>query len=220
MTEKMSVIIIEDNMTDADTYGRLLEMHGPFEVENIDARDFAELHSYADLVSVGRADVIIVDQRLDERAGVGYGGIDIVEFLRSLGAQLPIYVLTQYRDDLGTRVMDVEDVINKGHFGDLPEVYAKRILRAAGRYRDALDQRRQRFLELIDMKTKGTITIELNKELETLRAEIERVETFVLESNKVICSREYSEESRLLLEALDHLRQINSKLPFSPNGES
>jgi len=61
----------------------------------------------------------------------------------------------------------------------------------------------------IEKGTRGVKVWELATLAKILRIDIS---TFVLERNQMEGSRERSEESRLLLEVLDHLRLINDKL--------
>ena len=213
MTDTTLVTLIDDNAEDLELYGRLLEQQGSFKISGINPRDRNSIESYTNLASIGEVDAVVIDQRLDELTGVGYDGIGVADYLRSLRPELPIYILTQYSDDLGSRAMAVESIISKKEFNNSPDVFAHRILRAARRYKDALSEKHQRFLELIDMKTKGDINPDFAKELDQLRAEIERVETIVLDKKLSQPREERSKERKLLEEVLGRLREIGSDLP-------
>jgi len=217
MSEKTTIVLIDDNKEDIEVYGRLFEQQGGFEIRGIDPREFGKVENFADLASIGKVDAIVVDQRLDELSGVGYDGIDVADFLRSLRPEIPIYILTQYHDDLGSRAMTVESIVDKKEFNRAPDVYAHRILRAVQRYREALSGKQWRIIELVDMKTRGTITPEFEEELEKLRAEVERVEALVVDRKLRKRRVERSEESKLLSEALKQLHKLRSKLPGEKN---
>jgi CheY-like chemotaxis protein len=217
MSERATIALIDDNKEDIEVYGRLLEQQGNFDIIGIDPKKVGKLENLTDLASMGKVDAIVVDQRLDELSGVGYDGIDVADFLRSLRPEIPIYILTQYHDDLGSRAMTVESIVDKKEFNHTPDVYAHRILRAAQRYKEALSEKQRRIIELVDMKTRGTITHELEEELEKLRAEVERVETLMVDRKLRERQVERSEESKLLSEALEQLRRLRSKLPDEKN---
>lgn len=175
---KSIIKLIDDDSEDAKLYKEKLETDGYLKVELVDPKDFQSVSDY-DKILFDTAMAIIIDQRVAEYSGVPYDGLEIAGFLRSLNPMIPIFVLTNYEKetediDLG---WSVENIIPKSKFRTKEQVliHTKRILRAIGRYEDALSKKSGIFKELIDKKVSGKISEKEEKELNKIRSEFERI---------------------------------------------
>lgn len=167
------VIFIEDDPEDADVYPRLLTASGRINVQHLAPLD--DLTDYAELAAHPSIGAVIVDQRLSPRSGVPYSGYDVVQLLRSLRPELPIYMLTNYSREIppGSRG-SAEVIIVKGEAIQSADDWAQVIQRAMERYDKALTAQQSRFKELIDRKLTTDLTPEEEEELLQLRAALER----------------------------------------------
>jgi hypothetical protein len=165
--------LVEDSDEDADLFQQLLELTGEIKVEHIRVRP--GIADYADMAADPETGAVIVDERLGEYAGVNYTGMKVAEFLRGLRPELPIYILTNYANEIpvgegGT----VENIVDKNALRKAPLVHIKRILRAMQQYEAALTEQQQRFRELIDRKLSGDLDESEEIELQQLRVAVER----------------------------------------------
>ncbi len=97
----------------------------------------------------------IIDQRLKDTGIANYTGIELANYIRSINTKLPLYILTNFIEDFekfSERGLSVEDVIEKNLLsGDekVKQVIAARILRRINIFNDILDERENRFHNLL-----------------------------------------------------------------------
>jgi hypothetical protein len=197
------VKLIEDSHEDANLYRQLLEAAGEIRIEYVPARP--GVADYADLAADPETGAVVIDERLGVYAGVDYGGLQVADFLRTLRPELPIYILTNYANEIADdQGESVEFIIDKKAVRSAAKVYAVRILRAMQRYEVALTEQQRRLKELIDRKLAGELSAEEGTELQQLRAAIERpFATAELEHERL-----WDEELQQQRELLEQLEQI------------
>lgn len=197
------VKLIDDDQQDADLYQQLLEATGEISVECVPAR--SGVGDYANLAADPETGAVLIDERLGELAGVDYTGLEVADFLRTLRPELPIYILTNYANEIPDgQGESVEAIIDKKTLQNAPKVYVVRILRAMQQYEAALSDQQRRFKELIDCKLAGELSEEEEVELQQLRAAIERP----FASAEIEHERRWGEELRQQKELLNKLEQI------------
>jgi FixJ family two-component response regulator len=197
------VKLVEDSHEDADLYGQLLEAAGEINIEYVPARP--GVADYADVAADPETGAVIIDERLSEFAGVDYTGLEVADFLRTLRPELPIYILTNYANDIpDDQGESVEFIIDKKTVRKAAKVYVVRILRAMQQYEAALMEQQRRLKELIDRKLADELSEEEEAELQQLRATIER--PFALA--EIEQGRQWHEELRQQKELLEQLEQI------------
>jgi FixJ family two-component response regulator len=198
--------LIEADDEAAGAYRRLLEAEG-LEVERVAVGQAAE--DYADLAADWETGAVLIAQRLGGPLEIGYTGLDLADFLRTLQAELPIYLLVadhgEVPDDQGE---SVDGVIVTAALQKAPGVYAKRILRAMQRYTVALTERQRRHQQLIDRKLAGELSAEEEAELEQLRGTIARPFGPAVSAQE----RKWEDELRQQRELLDRLETITRGL--------
>lgn len=197
------VKLIEDNRDDADLYQQLLEAAGEIKIEYVPARP--SVADYADLAADPETGAVIIDERLSEFAGVDYTGLEVAGFLRTLRPELPIYILTNYANEIpDDQGESVESIIDKKTVRKAPKVYVIRILRAMQQYEVALTDQQRQLKELIDRKLAGELSEVEETELQQLRAAIERP----FAPAEIEHERRWEEELQQQRELLEQLEQI------------
>jgi CheY-like chemotaxis protein len=166
------VLLIDDSINDAEEAKFFLERSGDLEVDL--GPVFPEIHDYSAIPLDASVAAVIVDQFLAEHTGVPYDGLDVAEYLRVIAPALPVFVLTNYAEDLEDQAAAVDLVITKGSMRKHAETYVARILRGIGRYYATLSARQLRLQQLIDSELSGELSDEGTQELSALRREIER----------------------------------------------
>jgi FixJ family two-component response regulator len=197
------VKLIEDSHEDADLYRQLLEAVGEIKMEYVPARP--GVADYADLAADPETGAVIIDERLSEYAGVDYTGLQVADFLRTLRPELPIYILTNYANEIADdQGESVEFIIDKKTVRKAAKVYVARILRAMQQYEAALMEQQRRLKELIDRKLAGELSVKEGAELQQLRAAIERpFATAELEHERL-----WHEDLQQQRELLERLEQV------------
>lgn len=213
------VKFIEDEPDDASLYCQLLEAAGDIKVEHVNV--LPTLDDYTDLLTNLETGAIIIDERLSPYGGVNYTGLQLADFLRTIRPEIPIYILTNYSEDIPEDqgesvefIIDKQTVLKKAN----AKVYVARILRHMQQYEVALTEQQRRLKNLIDRKLTDGLNNEEEEELKQLRAKIERPSgpAIIDEENKWI-ERERKQEEDLrrqeeLLERLEKIAQKNQDL--------
>jgi CheY-like chemotaxis protein len=202
MTDKV-VKLIEDSHEDADLHQQLLEAAGKIRIEYVPARPSVD--DYADLAADPGTGAVMIDERLGEFAGVDYTGLEVADFLRTLRPELPIYILTNYANEIADdQGESVEFIIDKKTVRKAAKVYVARILRAMQQYEAALTDQQRQLKELIDRKLAGELSEEEEAELQQLRAAIERP----FGPAEIEQERQWNEELQRQEEQLERLEKI------------
>jgi hypothetical protein len=124
------------------------------------------------VLSDKRTVAIIIDQKLKNTGKAHYTGTELAEYLRRINQKLPIYILTNYPEDIGSdEELNVEYILGKSDFAD--DVKANRniarILRHIDTYTDILSERGQRFEKILEKSMKHKLNKDEYKELEQLK---------------------------------------------------
>lgn len=201
------VKLIEDSHDDADLYQQLLEAAGEVKIEYVPARP--SVVDYADLAADPETGAVMIDERLGEFAGVDYAGLQVADFLRTLRPELPIYILTNYANEIADdQGESVEFIIDKKAVRKAAKVYVARILRAMQQYEAALTEQQRRLKELIDRKLAGELSEQGETELQQLRAAIERP----FAPAEIEQERQWDEELQRQEEQLERLEKIAQEI--------
>lgn len=169
-TASATIWLVGGKKAEAREQKQLIEQLGALEVGIIPVRERAD--EYADLAANPDTGAVLISESIFKRSGHAYSGDDLATFLRTLRADLPIYLLTDDDDEAATGSFD--GVIAAADLRRRPEVYSRRLLRAAGRYQAALQGRQRRLQELLDRQIADTLSPADAAELAELRADAER----------------------------------------------
>jgi CheY-like chemotaxis protein len=106
-----------------------------------------QLLNYPNLVS------LVVDERLVDTGSTDYKGIELAALVRSRFPKLPIYILTNYPDDIVEGGFNIEYVFDKTKLSEDEDEYKKtacaRVRRHLDVFDDILSEREQRYAELL-----------------------------------------------------------------------
>lgn len=148
--------LIDENKHEIRASLRVLKKMLPVSVEIMPIfPPYSTVQEYNQLLDNPATACIIIDQRLKDTGIASYTGIELANYLRSINTKIPLYILTNYPDEFETnsgRGVSVEDILDKEHFsgddGKRKET-AARILRRIDVFEDILDEREQRFHDLL-----------------------------------------------------------------------
>jgi DNA-binding LytR/AlgR family response regulator len=169
------------------------------EIEVIGLPPYQTFTEYDSLLANPSVRGFFIDQRM-RGGGVNYNGIELAEYLRGHHRKLPIYILTGHpTDDFTGTAYRVEDIVDKEDIEDRDSDKAKtiraRILRRLAVFEDVLNEREQRFHDLLVKSLKESLTPEEEKELGLL--EVERI---------LPVQAEELTDSKLLQKAIEELK--------------
>ncbi len=170
------VWLIDDNEDELTNYAALLQSELPksIVVQGTSARP--KIGDYADLVKDEATSAVIVDQRLKTAGIANYTGIELAQYLRVLNQKVPIYILTNFADEVDEFTegeWSVEYIISKSDVvrDDKRRVFAARLTRHIDIYAAILQGRAERF----DLLLRKGLEEDLSKaeldELEQLKFE-------------------------------------------------
>lgn len=178
MSETTShVVLIGASKSDARECKALLEGSKQLTVRPIGLRVAVE--DYADLAVAAEVGAVIIGRIKARRTESGYSSLLVADFLRSLREQLPIFYLADDSDTAAaSRAAAIDAVFFLDDLRREPEAYVSRLLRAMGRYGQALTAQQQRLRTLLDRQNGevlgGAVDASELQELEALRRTIER----------------------------------------------
>jgi hypothetical protein len=186
---------------EADAIRARLEAEGAFQVRIVKPRP--ALEDYSDLAADASTVGVIVGQLKRRRNDLNYDVIDLIDYLRALRADLPLFLLTNKDTaELEDRAASADAVFTVRELEQRPQVYTSRMQRTIGRYQQALSQRQQRLRELLDRQIADTLSPDESDELADLQAELERAhESRVVKA--VERQQRYLSEQRSLVAQLE-----------------
>ena len=148
---KDSVIFIDDQDEVRDTYKRRLSRlfrHG--EVEVIALQPESNISNMLrQLDSIPWKVMYIIDEDLKYIGEADYTGSELIEKIRMVEREIPIYILTGDKTKIDNNLGDVEFVIDKADWNASAEEFKERFFRHIGRYNQIRNEREIRFDELI-----------------------------------------------------------------------
>ena len=159
---------------------------------------------------------IIIDQRLKDTGIANYTGIELANHLRSIDTKIPLYILTNFAEDFDVKSgsgWSVEDVIDKGRLsGDenTRREVAARILRRINVFGDILDEREERFHDLLVKSLSQSLSVDELEELERLQ-EIRASSILADEINQLGEIEQALQKQREILQTLDFKGSDNEK---------
>jgi len=171
MGDKRVVLWIDENQRALDTYAPFLEECFGGEVIVIPEMPEKELPVMLDRIFHEQNLIsLVIDQRLKSTGKATYSGIELAEAVRRLDKKIPVYILTNYAEDIGDLEYQVEAVLEKDHLPD--ETYQRKIAARIRRHADVFDDivsaREMRFDELLCKSLQSELTAEERDEFEKL----------------------------------------------------
>lgn len=171
MGDKKVVLWIDEEQMALDTYAPFLEKCFGGEVIVLPEMPENDLSTMLDRIFHEQNLIsIVIDQRLKSTGIATYTGIELAEAVRRLDKKIPIYILTNYAEDIGDLDYQVEDILEKDHLHE--ESYqrkiAARVRRHADIFNDIVSARETRFDELLCKSLHSELTAEEQEQFEKL----------------------------------------------------
>jgi hypothetical protein len=119
---------------------------------------------------------VIVDQKLTAAGTADYVGTELVAKIRMIDSMLPLYILTNYADDINAYLPDIEYVLSKDDLQDEEKLNAIgiRIRRHVNVFQQITGKRELRFEQLLRKGFEAELTAEENSEFGELKYQRER----------------------------------------------
>ncbi len=173
---KRIIWLIDDNEDELANYRSLLEAEIPNTVVVQGASARPKIGDYSDVVQEEATSAVIVDHRLKEAGIADYTGIELAQYLRALNDKVPIYILTNFADEVDEFVegeWSVEYIISKSDIvrEDKRKIFIARLLRHMDIYEAILQGRAERFDNLLRKSLEEDLSEEELDELEKLKFE-------------------------------------------------
>lgn len=171
MSDRKVVLWIDENKNALDTLAPFLEDCFGDEVVVIPEMPENELPTMLDRIFHEQNLIsLVIDQRLKSTGIATYTGIELAEAVRRLDKKIPIYILTNYAEDIGDLDYQVEDVLEKDHLHEdaYQRKVAARVRRHTDIYDDIVSSRETRFDELLCKSLHSELTAEEQEQFEKL----------------------------------------------------
>ena len=141
----------------------------------IDIYPFSELRDYVNWIKEFDIATLIIDERLQEgnheAINVNYNGSNLIEFIRAVLPEFPVFAITSYPNDgdLQQRFPLFDEILSRDEFFKKPEDYALRFVRSAQRYLGIYSQQLIRISEISELIATGKATVKETDELKALQ---------------------------------------------------
>lgn len=151
---------------------------------------------------------LVIDERLNDTGLADYTGIALSEVVRARFPKLPIYILTNYPDDIVEGGYNVEYVFDKNELTSLEykKTASARVRRHLNVYSDIFSEREQRYAELLPKFLGGGL--DENEKKEFLDLEASRIKPLSHEFvEDEALKKRFDDQVAVLLEIRDKLEQ-------------
>jgi hypothetical protein len=206
---------IDDQPGSLISFKARLESTEQLEVHPINVGEIKTSEGYSKIIDCH--DGIIIDFQL---IGVQYKGLDIAAYIRRRDDKKPLWILTQLdpNEDIikpckgkagAEKLQAIDLFIEKRNLEDDDTTVAEitRILRATGRYREAVSTTSRKFRELIMKKIEEKISADELKELMILQDEFDTPYLTSMDQS-LVTSDDENREIDKLVERLDRVIHI------------
>ena len=132
------------------------------------------MSEYIPIIEDIRTICIILDQKLKNTGYANYTGIELALYLREQNPIIPIFILTNYPDDITANGWGVEDVLQKDDFYSQVEdetgshILRERLSRRIAAYTNVINQTETRFSELLLKSIENDLSDDEREEFEAL----------------------------------------------------
>lgn len=127
----------------------------------LDIYPFADLQDYVVWIKEFDIVLLIVDERLQEgnheALNVNYNGSKLIEFIREVLPEFPVFAITSYPndEDLQSQFPLFDEILSRDEFFKKPDDYAMRFVRAAQRYLGVYSKQLIRISEISELIATG-----------------------------------------------------------------
>lgn len=171
--KRNTIYLVDDNhparRANAEALRKLLSN---VEIQVFELEPLPRFDDYTNLLAAPSTAAFMLDQKMKQAGLVDYNGIDLAAYLRGIDTKMPIYILTGYTEEKETfeggeylveYILAKADIINKD--SNEAKIVKARILRHLNVFNDVLDEREQRFHNLLLKSLHESLTAEEEKDL-------------------------------------------------------
>ena len=177
---------------------------------------YSDLDDLKDLVKNifnSRLDAIIIDYSLrDKSYDIKFDGAELVEEIKDMMPEFPIFVLSAREKDAESYFSDVNLVYIKEEYLDSPDKLRRRIKQQIGNYREKISNAEKRLKELLKKQEDEELT--LNEEEEIIKLD-DFLESTQLRSTKVPLSLKKTTDieklNKLIIDTEKLIKEIEEK---------
>ena len=161
------ICLIDENKNERESYAAIINMLlSGTGVTISPTTPLSKKEEYSDLLIKNRFSGFILDQKLED-GGFDYSGSDLAIFIRAIDDKLPIFILTNYKNERAQFVdseKDVEYIYAKSEVTDPlsqdAQVFKARLLRRLNVFAVVRSERQQRFHELLTKSMSQSLSVE------------------------------------------------------------
>ena len=184
-------------------------------VENYEP--FERIEDYTGWIVKNKVIILIVDERLNvipnkNGKAVNYGGHDIVRLLRKTNKQMPMYVITAYKEDDALQGMkgEFDGIVSRSDFSEneKSKQYIQRFVRATQSYLDQNQEEYNRLAHLSNLIALDTANDQEILELKGLQTKLGIPLTSLNINNRNYWLKELEEKTSKLEELTKKIEQF------------
>lgn len=167
-----NVVYIDEEERARNLYSRRLQQHFTDDIKIIPMAPHQDIDAMVNTIEQQEnLASIIVDQKLNAAGTASYIGTELVEKLRLVDKQIPIYILTNYVGDIDGSLGNIEYVLNKDDLQDKNKIKSitQRITRHINTFNHILNDRELRFEELLRKRFESNLSEEETNEFSSLK---------------------------------------------------
>lgn len=177
--------IIDDRKDIRDTLVRRIKNNIEKLVEAwevIGISPFIKMSDYVNWIDSEDIAVIILDQRLTETADSGkehvsYNGHQLVSYLRQTYKEIPIYMITTFKEDdkreIESKFKEFDDILSRDEFNKKASEYVSRFIRSGQKYIETQKERLSLLSTISEKIAKGEATEDEVKQAKAIQKELE-----------------------------------------------
>ncbi len=203
---KYKVAYIDEEESDI----REFQLYAKDDFEVIPIKPVPELYDLLKEIEDSSVDAVIVDFDLtDKDPTIHYKGNDVVEAIRSVRSNYPVFILTSFDGDAiegseDVNIIYIKDLMSEKEFEEKVK-FKERVIKQIAHYKKNIADKEKRLLQLKTLRDKKELTPEQERELIELDSFIEKSLNKINSIPKEIKSETYDAKLSGLLEKTDEI---------------
>jgi len=206
------ILYIDEEQIALDSYGQVLRRQLSSELEVLCTQPQPTLALMIKYIFGMRDQVIsiIVDEHLEVAGTANYIGSELANAYRQIDSKIPIYILSNHTGEIDENLQSVEYILSKDDFADggpALESAIKRITRHINAFGEIVNEREQRFINLLKKYILSEINKEESDELNELKFWREAPTAIEESAMTIELKRQSDEQEKILLEVENLLKK-------------
>lgn len=177
----------------------------------LDIYPFPELSNYVNWIRENDIAILILDERLQEgnynNVNVNYNGSKLIEFIRKVFPDFPVYAITSYPNDdsLQSRFPLFDEILSRDDFFKKSDEYTLRLTRSGQRFLDIYSRQLVRISNISKLIATGEARQEDIEELKKIQEYLNIPFTSYDYANREMWLKDYNQK-------LDELSVLSKKI--------